>query len=50
MGFSSIIFGHNYIPIRKEIELQLTKSWSVGPISPLAGKLAEKISTPTKTD
>tara|TARA_B110000261_G_scaffold5986_1_gene6206 strand:- start:2237 stop:3550 length:1314 start_codon:yes stop_codon:yes gene_type:complete len=50
MGFGCIIFGHNYIPIRKEIELQLTKSWSVGPISPLAGKLAKKISNATKTE
>jgi len=50
MGFGCILFGHNYNPLRKEIELQLTKSWSVGPISPLAGKLAKKISTVTKTE
>lgn len=50
MGFGSILFGHNYIPIHEEIELQLKKSWSVGPISPLAGKLAEKITTVTKTE
>ncbi|WP_372767998.1 aspartate aminotransferase family protein [Lutibacter sp.] len=50
MGFGSILFGHNYTPIRKEIETQLAKSWSVGPISPLAGKLAEKITAITKTE
>lgn len=50
MGFGSILFGHNYKPIREEIEAQLTKSWSVGPISPLAGKLAEKITKATKTE
>lgn len=50
MGFGCIIFGHNYSPLRKEIELQLTKSWSVGPISPLAGELAEKISSITQTE
>jgi len=50
MGFGSILFGHNYMPIHKEIELQLKKSWSVGPISPLAGKLAEKITAVTKTE
>jgi len=50
MGFGCILFGHNYNPLRKEIELQLTKSWSVGPISPLAGRLAKKISSATKTE
>ena len=50
MGFGSIIFGHNYLPIREEIEKQLTKSWSVGPISPLAGILAEKITVATNTE
>ena len=50
MGFGSILFGHNYPPIRKEIENQLTKSWSVGPISSLAGILAEKITIATKTE
>jgi len=50
MGFGSILFGHNYGPIRKELELQLTKSWSVGPISPLAGKLAVEISKVTNTE
>ena len=50
MGFGSILFGHNYLPIRKEIENQLTKSWSVGPISPLAGILAEKITLATNTE
>ncbi|WP_397447113.1 aminotransferase class III-fold pyridoxal phosphate-dependent enzyme [Polaribacter sp. R77954] len=50
MGFGSILFGHNYRPIRKEIENQLTKSWSVGPISSLAGILAEKITIATKTE
>jgi glutamate-1-semialdehyde aminotransferase len=44
MGFGSILFGHNYSPIRKAIEDQLTKSWSVGPISPLAGILSQEIS------
>lgn len=33
MGFGSILFGHNYLPVRKAIEEQLTKNWSVGPIS-----------------
>ena len=50
MGFGSIIFGHNYKPIRNAIEEQLTKNWSVGPISPLAGRLAKKIATATNTD
>jgi glutamate-1-semialdehyde aminotransferase len=50
MGFGSILFGHNYLPIRKEIENQLTKSWSVGPISSLAGILAEKIAIATNTE
>jgi glutamate-1-semialdehyde aminotransferase len=50
MGFGSILFGHNYAPIRKAIEAQLAKSWSVGPISPLAGKLAEKIAALTQTE
>ena len=50
MGFGSILFGHNSPFLRKAIELQLTKSWSVGPISTLAGKLAKKISVVTKND
>lgn len=50
MGFGSILFGHNYKPIREEIEAQLTKSYSVGPISPLAGKLAKKITKATNTE
>lgn len=50
MGFGSIIFGHNYLPIRETIENQLKKSWSVGPISPLAGILAEKITLATNTE
>lgn len=50
MGFGSILFGHNYLPIRKEIENQLIKSWSVGPISPLAGILAKKITVATNTE
>ncbi len=47
MGFGSILFGHNYFPVRKAIEEQLTKSWSVGPISPLAGILSKEISKAT---
>jgi glutamate-1-semialdehyde aminotransferase len=47
MGFGSILFGHNYPPVRKAIETQLNKSWSVGPISPLAGVLAREISKAT---
>jgi len=47
MGFGSILFGHNYIPVRKAIEEQLSKSWSVGPISPLAGTLSKEISKAT---
>lgn len=47
MGFGSLIFGHNYLPVRKAIEEQLTKSWSVGPISPLAGILSKEISKAT---
>jgi glutamate-1-semialdehyde aminotransferase len=43
MGFGSVFFGHNYGPVREAIEEQLSKSWSVGPISPLAGKLAKEI-------
>ena len=50
MGFGSILFGHNYFPIRQAIELQLTKSWSVGPISPLAGMLAKKICQATGSE
>jgi iturin family lipopeptide synthetase A len=47
MGFGSILFGQNYLPVRKAIEAQLTKSWSVGPISPLAGILSNEISKST---
>ena len=47
MGFGSILFGHNYLPVRKAIEEQLTKSWSVGPITPLAGILSNEISKTT---
>ncbi|HEY5690487.1 MAG TPA: aminotransferase class III-fold pyridoxal phosphate-dependent enzyme [Cyclobacteriaceae bacterium] len=47
MGFGSILFGHNYLPVRQAIEEQLTKSWSVGPISPLAGILSKEISITT---
>lgn len=47
MGFGSILFGHNYFPIRQAIEKQLKKSWSVGPISPLAGILSKEISKAT---
>ena len=50
MGFGSILFGHNYLPIRRAIEDQLTKSWSVGPISPLAGILAKEISKATSVE
>ena len=47
MGFGSILFGHNYLPVRKAIEEQLTKNWSVGPVSPLAGILSKEISKAT---
>jgi len=47
MGFGSVLFGHNYLPVRQAIEEQLTKSWSVGPISPLAGILSKEISKST---
>jgi glutamate-1-semialdehyde aminotransferase len=47
MGFGALLFGHNYAPIRQSIEEQLQQSWSVGPISPLAGKLAKVISLVT---
>ena len=47
MGFGSILFGHNYKPIRTAIEDQLSKSWSVGPISPLAGELSKEITNCT---
>ncbi len=47
MGFGSILFGHNYLPVRKAIEEQLNKNWSVGPISPLAGILSNEISKAT---
>ena len=50
MGFGSVLFGHNYTPVRKAIEEQLTKSWSVGPISPLAGVLSKEISKATGAD
>lgn len=43
MGFGSILFGHNYPPLRAAIEEQLGQSWSVGPLSPLAGQLAQAI-------
>ncbi|HEX5025039.1 MAG TPA: aminotransferase class III-fold pyridoxal phosphate-dependent enzyme, partial [Agriterribacter sp.] len=43
MGFGSVLFGHNYLPVRRAIEEQLAKSWSVGPISPLAGILSKEI-------
>ena len=44
MGFRSILFVHNYLPVRRAMEEQLTKSWSVGPVSPLAGILSKEIS------
>jgi len=47
MGFGSILFGHNNVSVRKAMEEQLTKSWSVGPISPLAGILSKEISKAT---
>jgi glutamate-1-semialdehyde aminotransferase len=47
MGFGSVLFGHNHLPVRRAIEDQLAKSWSVGPISPLAGVLAKEISKAT---
>ena len=50
MGFGSILFGHNFLPIRRAIEEQLTKSWSVGPISPLAGLLAKEICKTTNAE
>jgi len=50
MGFGSILFGHNYLPVRNAIEEQLTKSWSVGPISPLAGILSKEISKATTVE
>jgi len=50
MGFGSILFGHNYAPVRKAIEAQFTKSWSVGPISPLAGLLSKEISLATSVE
>lgn len=43
MGFGSILFGHDYPPLRSAIEEQLRRSWSVGPLSPLAGRLAKAI-------
>jgi len=50
MGFGSILFGHNYKPVRIAIEEQLTKSWSVGPISPLAGVLSREICKSTDVE
>ncbi len=50
MGFGSILLGHNAPEIRQAIEQQLQKNWSVGPISPLAGQLAEAIALATKTE
>lgn len=50
MGFGSILFGHNYPPVRKVIEEQLAKSWSVGPISPLTGILSKEISKATNVE
>lgn len=47
MGFGSILFGHNYAPLKKEIIKQLENNWSVGPITPLAGQLAAKINQVT---
>lgn len=47
LGFGSLLFGHNYLPVRNAIEKQLTQSWSVGPISPLAGVLAREITNVT---
>lgn len=43
MGFGSILFGHNYAPIKEAIAQQLQTHWSVGPVTPMAGKLAKKI-------
>lgn len=47
MGFGSILLGHNHPEVRQAIEAQLTQSWSVGPISPWAGILAEQIAQVT---
>ncbi|PHN02492.1 amino acid adenylation protein [Flavilitoribacter nigricans DSM 23189 = NBRC 102662] len=47
MGFGSILFGHDYAPVREAITAQLRNSWSVGPISPLAGELAREICATT---
>jgi len=43
MGFGSVFFGHNHPPLREAVMEQLGKSWSVGPITPLAGELASAI-------
>ncbi|MBM3913934.1 MAG: aminotransferase class III-fold pyridoxal phosphate-dependent enzyme, partial [Sphingomonadales bacterium] len=47
MGFGSLLFGHNYEPIRQAIQDQLSQCWSVGPISPLAGPLSQAIAQST---
>lgn len=47
MGFGSILFGHNYKPIADAIREQLDLSWSVGPVSSHAGKLAKEIAEAT---
>lgn len=50
MGFGSILLGHGHKVLQLAIEDQLTKSWSVGPISPLAGELAKEICEVTNNE
>lgn len=50
MGFGSILLGHGERFIEEAIEDQLRESWSVGPISPLAGQLAQKICRATNNE
>lgn len=50
MGFGSILLGHKNKLIQTAIEDQLNRSWSVGPITPLAGKLAKEICEATRNE
>jgi glutamate-1-semialdehyde aminotransferase len=50
MGFGAILLGHKNKLVQAAIEDQLNKSWSVGPITPLAGELAKEICDVTNND
>jgi iturin family lipopeptide synthetase A len=50
MGFGSILLGHGEKRIEADIKDQMSKAWSVGPMTPLAGELAKQITEVTHTE